>query len=180
MQAGTIEIGRKRLDDMKKHLLLENGGEYEEAAFLFCSNGDNYGSPCFRVEDCWMLSPADFASRSKYFLELKDETRRAIVKRAHGSGWSVVEVHSHPGQKQAKFSPSDLAGFQDFVPHMLWRLQGRPYAAVVFGESNFDSLVWSNSAEPDGWCSFSPDGKVELPTKHSFVGLGEKRLTFDG
>ena len=45
------------------------------------------------------------------------------------------------------FSPSDLWGFQAWVPHLFWRLRGRPYAALVTAGDTFDALAWVDSAE---------------------------------
>jgi hypothetical protein len=54
-----------------------------------------------------------------------------------------VEVHSHRGKGwHAQFSPSDLSGFREFVPHVRWRLKGLPYCALVFTETEFDAVCW--------------------------------------
>lgn len=47
-------------------------------------------------------------------------------------------------QVKAKFSWSDWYGFQDFVPHIQWRLPGRPYGALVFTQKTFDGLYWKD------------------------------------
>ena len=125
--------------------LLPQRHRTEEAGFLFVvPDGDG----TFKHVD-WFPVPANgFASRSAYHLELSDETRATIIKRAHDLGASLVELHSHIGRGPARFSPSDLAGFLDFVPHVFWRLKNRPYFAVVLTRSGFDGFAWRRS--PDG------------------------------
>jgi hypothetical protein len=58
---------------------------------------------------------------------------------------SLIEFHSHPAPWPAQFSGSDFHGFDEFVPHVLWRLKGRPYAAVVVAPRGFDALAWVTS-----------------------------------
>src|SRR6266487_1407438 len=80
-------------------------------------------------------------------MELADETRAQVIKRAHDLGASMVEFHSHPYPWPARFSESDRVGLEEFVPHVWWRLKGRPYAAVVVAPSGFDGLVWMTSPD---------------------------------
>lgn len=112
----------------------------EEAAFLYVVPGENGVFTCLE----WYPVPASgFASRSAYSLELTDETRALVIKRAHDLDASLVELHSHIGRGPARFSPSDLAGFLDFVPHVFWRLKNRPYFAVVMTRTGLDGFAWT-------------------------------------
>ena len=78
----------------------------------------------------WYAVPADgFSVCNEYHFELTDEVRAQVIKRAHDLGASIAEVHSHHGPWPAAFSPSDQLGFREFVPHVWWRLKGRPYLA---------------------------------------------------
>ncbi len=63
---------------------------------------------------------------SKTYFELKDEMRSKIIKMAFDLDAAIVELHSHPYPEPAKFSYSDLGGFDDFVAHVWWRLKGKP------------------------------------------------------
>lgn len=124
--------------------LLPQWHQVEEAAFLYVVPA---GNSAFKYVD-WFSAPASgFASRSAYHLELSDETRATVIKRAHDLGASLVELHSHVGLGPARFSLSDLAGFRDFVPHVFWRLANRPYLAVVMARTGFDGFVWTR--DPD-------------------------------
>jgi hypothetical protein len=131
---------------VRRHLLPSHSTS-EEAAFLFCDAQHDDTRLVFRVVDTRLLPPHAFAHRSPWFLELTDATRGALIKHAHDLGAALVECHSHPDQIRAEFSPSDLTGFQDFVPHVRWRLNGRPYAALVFARDNFDALVWNGQSQ---------------------------------
>jgi hypothetical protein len=77
---------------------------------------------------------------------LADKVRAKVIKRAHDLGTSLVEMHSHTGTRPAAFSPSDMTGFAEFVPHVMWRLQGRPYFAIVVARGSFDGLAWLGDA----------------------------------
>ena len=64
------------------------------------------------------------------------------------------------------FSPSDMYGFSDYVPHCRWRLRGRPYLAVVVSPAGMDALAWTSAdgkaigldaIRPAGGCGDVPD-----------------------
>lgn len=143
----TIIMAGGVLQQLRQHLI-PDGGVCEEAAFLFAHAVAADGGVAFRVLEAQTIPPDGFASRSRYYLELRDETRAQVIKRAHDLGASLIECHSHPGQHGACFSWSDLHGFDEFVPHVLWRLKGRPYAAIVVAADSFDALVWQ-AGSPD-------------------------------
>jgi proteasome lid subunit RPN8/RPN11 len=134
-----LELPAPVHQELLRHLLREPNGN-EEAAFVFAK---------YRAEDSrfrfieWLAVPPDgFAVQLPYYFELTDETRTWIIKRAHDLGASVIEFHSHTGPWPAQFSPSDWSGFEEVVPHVWWRLKGRPYAAVVIARTGFDGFAW--------------------------------------
>ena len=112
-------------------------------------------------------------------LELNDETRAKVIKRAHDLGASILELHSHLGRRQARLSPSDLAGFRDFVPHVLWRLKHLPYFAVVMTRTGFDGFVWKCGPDaPERLHGIQVGSRLLLPTKLSpFPDYGTVKLT---
>jgi hypothetical protein len=68
--------------------------------------------------------------------------RARVIKLAHERNAILLEVHSHPSGQPACFSPADIFGLVEFVPHIRWRLKGKPYAALVFGRNSVDGLAW--------------------------------------
>ncbi len=114
----------------------------EQAAFVFVKPTTVGGKVIFRFVEWRALAPSDFLCHSEDYLELSDHTRASLIKHAHNLGTSLVEFHSHPFSKSAVFSTIDLRGFKEFVPHVWWRLKGKPYMAVVVAPKSFDALVW--------------------------------------
>jgi hypothetical protein len=104
-------------------------------------------SRTFGVIEALKLTSENFSIQSNDHLELTDRTRANIIKRAHDLSASLVELHSHVGNWPAAFSLSDRLGLKDTVPHMWWRLRGRPYIAIVAAKSGYDALVWLNDPE---------------------------------
>jgi hypothetical protein len=141
----SIHLPRDTYERVYDHLLPPHG-VCEEAAFLFAISEVGPESVRLSVVEAMLIPPEGFASRSRFYLELNDRTRAAVFKRAHDLGAGLIECHSHPGQRGACFSWSDLHGFDDFVPHARWRLAGRPYAAIVFATDSIDALAWCRSA----------------------------------
>jgi hypothetical protein len=131
-----IALSAESLRDLRKHLFLGND---EQAAFGF-ADWDSTGT--FWITAIELIPPEGFAFQSAYHIELSAETQARVIKHAFDLGACLIEFHSHRSKWPAQFSWSDFRGFEDFVPHVRWRLAGRPYAAVVFHESSFDGLAW--------------------------------------
>ena len=124
--------------------LLQN--EIEQAAIVFSSTSRENGGIRFDEVDHILLGPGDFEIQSAYHISLTDEAQAMIIKTAWDKKLSIVEFHSHVDPRHyPRFSPSDLLGFEEFVPHVWWRLGGRPYAAVVVAELGIDSLAWTEN-----------------------------------
>jgi hypothetical protein len=135
----TISIGlHKRLLD---HLF---SGRAEQLAFLLATRSDT-DAETLCVSDLYCVPSKGFSVQTAFHLNLGDDVRAQMIKWAWNHQASLVEAHSHLGPDEAAFSPTDLAGLDDFVPHVWWRLQGRPYAALVFSRTGFDALIWTKS-----------------------------------
>lgn len=141
--SGVIEISDAAWRELQNHLLPPNS-QMEQGAFLLARHDEKPGNCIlFKHIETILLHRDDFASQDNDYLELADVTRARLVKRAHDLEASLIEFHSHPGPYPACFSNADLRGLAEFVPHVIWRLKRRPYAAVVVASSGFDGLVWS-------------------------------------
>ena len=141
MADGTIE-------ELYEHLL-PKGSWREEAAFLYVHRRDDSATSKFDCVEVEKLKPDDFVAHHSDYIELEDSARIRLIKRAHALGASLVELHSHPGPWPAAFSEADRAGLRDTVPHMFWRLQQRPYLAIVVAKTGFDALVWIDDFDTD-------------------------------
>jgi hypothetical protein len=116
--------------------LLQNG--VEQVAIVFATVDPQGDDIVFNAREVYLATPDDFEFHSGYHIELTDEARARIIKKAWDTGTTPVEFHSHPGDAgdlwPAMFSASDMYGFSDYVPHCRWRLRGRPYLAVVVSQ----------------------------------------------
>ena len=169
MHRFQLHIPTEIYDALWKHLLPKYPTD-ETVAFMHTHLNVINGTSGFQFLEWSPIQPSGFAYRSPYYFELTDEARGSVIKRAHDLGSSLVEFHSHIGSWPAKFSPSDRMGFEDFVPHVWWRLKGRPYAAIVVSEGSFDGLVWhSDPRNPEYLESIIVSGKVLEPTQLSLL-----------
>ena len=148
--------------------LLEDKSEAESAGFLFARHRRERDAHAFETLEWYPVPSEGFLSRSSYHFELTDQVRADVIKRAHDLAASVVELHCHRGPWPARFSPSDQVGLLEFVPHIWWRLRGRPYLAVVVTTSDFDGLAWvTNPKTPEHLAGIIVDGTVFEPTRLS-------------
>jgi hypothetical protein len=136
-----LEFTDGEYDGLMTHLLPQHT-DREHAAFLFATSECTHFETRFRVIETRKLGPEHFAVQQGYYIELEDDVRAGLIKRAHDLGASLIEIHSHLGPWPAEFSVSDRQGLRDTVPHMFWRLKKRPYLALVTTKRDFDALVW--------------------------------------
>jgi hypothetical protein len=136
-----LELGEEVHAEIRRHLIRPRS-KLEQAAFVFARHEADQGSQIFRCIEWFPVPPEGFVVQTEAHFELTDETRALVIKRAHDLGACLVELHAHTGPWKAQFSGSDRLGFREFVPHVWWRLKGRPYVAVVVSRSGHDGLVW--------------------------------------
>jgi hypothetical protein len=154
-------------EELRAHLLPPRN-VLEQAAFLFAKAIQDQGSTRFEVAAVEKLNATDFDEQGPGYLELADETRKRLIKRAHDLGTSLIEMHSHPMPWPAQFSEFDREGLLETVPHMLWRLAKRPYGAMVVAPSGFDALVWSSDPhKPNALDALVAGSQIMKPTNLS-------------
>jgi hypothetical protein len=146
---------------------------HEQAAFLFAREDRQPQQAVFTVEEAAKLGPGDFEVQEGDYIEMADETRARLIKRAHDTGTSLIEMHSHLGDWPAGFSYADRLGLKETVPHMWWRLKKRPYLALVVTNSSFDALVWlDNAQKPQQLDALLAGTETRTPTNFSLGGWG--------
>jgi hypothetical protein len=119
-------------------------GHVEQAGF-FLADFDEL-SRRFLLRQWRAMPPGSFEIQTGYHVTLRDEIRPEIIKWAWDADACLVEAHSHPSCDTARFSPSDLWGLNEWVPHVRWRSGGRPYLAMVVDGNTFDALAWIDAS----------------------------------
>lgn len=137
-------------------------GRVEQVGFFLA----DFDCACrsFVLREWRPMPPESFEFQSAYQVTLLDEIRPEIIKWAWDAGACLVEAHSHGDLGAAAFSPSDIWGFGEWVPHVRWRLRGRPYASIVTAGDTFDALAWVEDARPEQVERLEVDGDVHLAT----------------
>ena len=162
----TLTLSSEGFERLREHLF---AGQDEQAAFGFAIWMPSTST--LEITALELIPPDGFAFQSDYHIELSPKTQAGVIKRAFDLQASLVEFHSHRSSWPATFSWSDFRGFEEFVPHVRWRLAGRPYAAVVLHESSLDGLVWVDQT-PLPISRIEPRGQKPRPT----TGLSIKAL----
>ena len=160
----VLKLPTGAYEDLVAHLL-PGDTPNEQAAFLFAIVNVTERGVTLDVIDSTKLVAADFDVQAPDYLELADATRARLIKRAHDLDASLIEMHSHPGPLNAAFSRSDLLGLSETVPHMWWRLNKRPYVAIVIAPSGFDAMVWLDGPlSPQKLDSLAAGSRILRPT----------------
>jgi hypothetical protein len=144
--------------------LLKNSKE--QVAFAFADVTITEDGVVFWAFDLYLVPPEEFQFQSGYHISLTDDGLARVIKMAWDKEAALVDLHSHvSGLHPAQFSPSDQYGFREWVPHIWWRLKGRPVLAVVVSPSSFDALVWRVSPnKPEGLAALHVGDDAKTPT----------------
>ena len=146
MMPASLLLKREHFKELREHLFPENVHN-ERAAFLFLTTRIQGKDIEFMVAEQFLVNEGDVWYSSAGYLELMDNIRGRVIKRAHDLGLSLAEAHSHRFPIPAEFSSTDIDGLREFVPHVWRRLEGRPYLALVAAPNSFDGLVWIHDAK---------------------------------
>ncbi len=168
----VIDVTTRQKTAIWDHLLPE-GATRESAAFIFASVQESPHMLVLTAQDFTLVGKDGFRAQYDDYIELSDEARISIIKKAHRTNTALIELHSHPFDSPwaPSFSLADMNGFGETVPHMWWRLPGRPYAAIVVAPNGFDSLVWQKGPHaPDCLTALRVDGETLLPTDMTLGG----------
>lgn len=126
--------------------------DLEQGAFLFASPSQSGDIITLAVVDAYLVPPEGWDVQHDVYLEMSDEERARIMKRARDGRTAIIDCHSHPDSgTSVAFSPSDRHGITQFAAYAKWKLEGRPYTALVWGEASIDAVAWYgdfNEARP--------------------------------
>jgi hypothetical protein len=162
----TLEIPHETSERLRRYLDTDR----ERMAFLLASPGG--GDHWIVRDEQYLVDGDDYDYQGPFGMELADHIRPDVIGWAHGAGFALVEVHAHLLPAPTSFSPTDLSGLADVVPHMLWRLPGRPYTALVFGLTDVDALTWETADKPNAVESVLLGNETRMPT-----GIGASQLS---
>lgn len=115
-------------------------GRAEEIGFFLADWTSN--DRCFVVHTWRPIHGETVAIGGQLHVSLSDETRADVIMWAAAEEACLIEAHSHGSSSPGAFSEFDLRGLEEWVPHVRWRLHGRPYAAMVTTTDDFDALAW--------------------------------------
>lgn len=162
-----VELDQETFDQIWTHLLpIER--EKEEAAFMLVRPKTSAATMHLCPVEIYLVKPEEFTHQQGHYLQLSDAARIKIIMAAHRLDASIIELHSHLGPQPAAFSLSDRIGLTETVPHMWWRLKGKPYGAIVVAETGFDALFWrDNPQKPEPLDGLCVDGRLLSPTNLS-------------
>lgn len=124
-----------------RHHLFRN--HLEQGAFLFAEVKQNLLGMHLFVKDFYLVPADGWEVQEDVYLQMKDSERAKIMKMARDKNLSAIDCHSHPrAADNVWFSPSDVAGINEFAQYAKWKLPGKPFAAMVWGEKSVDAVLW--------------------------------------
>ncbi len=124
---------------MRKHLFQN---EKEQGAFLFAQAQEREGVT-LHVQDVYLVPTRAWDVQMDVYLEMKDSERAKIMKAARDKNLCAIDCHSHPKSgSEVWFSASDVSGISEFAQYAKWKLDGKPFAAMVWGNGSVDAVIW--------------------------------------
>lgn len=113
MSDALLELPAAVHKSLQVHLLPPRS-KNEQAAFVFARAETLPGNKTvFRYLDWLPLKADNFAAQHEVYLELRDDMRGTLIKRAHDLNASLVEFHSHPSLIQPNFPRAILPAFEN-------------------------------------------------------------------
>ncbi len=140
MRTRAIVIPAAIQRQLQEHLFQN---QLEQGAFLFAREAAANDEAELVVSDLYLVPEDGWQVQLDVYLEMKDAERAKIMAMARKGEYAVIDCHSHPGSLDtAAFSPSDRSGITDFAAYAKWKLSGKPFAAIVWGEQSLDAVMW--------------------------------------
>ena len=162
-----ISIPGRIAEALQRHLFQS---ELEQGAFLFARPISCLDGLDLVVERHYLVPPRGWRVQMDVYLEMKDSERGKIMKLARDNNLAAIDCHSHPhAGRDVWFSPSDRAGIVEFAQYAKWKLDGKPFAAMVWGEQSVDAIVFCGD--------FASAQRVD---EVQILGSGAKALTPTG
>jgi hypothetical protein len=142
--SNIITIPTQVADALRRHLFQN---DLEQGAFLFARTVRSREELNLAVEDFYLVPPNGWETQMDVYLEMKDSERAKIMKLARDKDLAAIDCHSHPrADGDVWFSPSDIFGITEFAEYAKWKLNGKPFAATVWGERSVDGVLWLNDS----------------------------------
>lgn len=117
--------------------------EIEQGAFLFADARRENGELNLVVANHYLVPASGWEVQVEIYLQMMDSERAKIMKLAREKNLCAIDCHSHPhASDDVWFSPSDVAGITEFAQYAKWKLGGKPFAAMVWGEQSVDAVLW--------------------------------------
>lgn len=126
---------------LRRHLFHRN--KLEQGAFLFARATRDKDTIRLDVMDFYLIPPKGWEVQLEFHLEMKDTERAKLMKFAQDGDYAIIDCHSHPHSGGGvEFSSSDRIGIAEFAGYAKWKLDGKPFTALVWGESSVDAVAW--------------------------------------
>jgi hypothetical protein len=136
----TVSMPEAMFERLRRDLFQN---ELEQAVFLYAEHRQDDNGIHVTAVDYHLVPPEGWEIQHEFHLELTDEERARVLKRARDGGYALIDCHSHPPVlDDVEFSPSDVWGITEFAQYVRWKLGGRPYAAMVWGQASVDAVGW--------------------------------------
>lgn len=120
--------------------------EVEQGAFLLAEAERPRGRLNLVVADYYLVPAHGWEVQAEIYLQMKDSERAKIMRLAREKDLCAIDCHSHPhANDDVWFSPSDIAGIAEFAQCAKWKLDGKPFAAMVWAEESVDAVLWQGN-----------------------------------
>ncbi len=136
-----LRIAATDLANLRSNVL---GHDDERCAVLFASRLER-GRRALLVQQIVFPDDADYRRRSPIHAELKPEFVARVTKTAKLANWSLIFVHTHPGEQPPRFSLTDDQGESELAAFLLRRELQPLHGALVMNNGGMSARVLGTS-----------------------------------
>lgn len=134
-----VSIPREKYRFIRAHLFK---GAKEQGCFLFADTRLEGAVVNMQVKGMHLIKENRWDHQSDFHLDLKEDEKVKVMRKAKKSGYDLIECHSHRFSGVAKFSQSDISGLDAFVRYIWWKLPGKIYGALVWTKNDIAGDAW--------------------------------------
>ncbi len=134
-----LRIASSDLKDLRDSLL---GCAGERCAVLFATRGNCTDSrDLMLVRETMLTEDDDYIESGIDHAQLQPDFVARAAKHARLNGFSLIFVHTHPGECLPKFSQIDDLGEKELAAFLIRREQGKHHAALVLSNGGMSARI---------------------------------------
>jgi hypothetical protein len=137
-----VKITGSLLEVVKTDLERSHQFAFERVGFLTAGAAQVPDGIMLLCRSYHPVADEDYERSSSVGAQIGSDAMRKGIEAAYKNKSSLIHIHTHGGQGQPEFSPTDLRSAAQFVPGFFNALPHMPHGLVVLSNDGARGLLW--------------------------------------